>query len=62
MSQNTFSLTLRAAIRQLGEGKERKNDKGYIDYCKWACGCDFHSTDRNGGGILFACEEHEDKE
>jgi hypothetical protein len=61
MGQDIFSITLSEAEQQLGPAQTERDEKGRLDG-KWNCGCEFHATDRQGGGILFACEEHADKD
>jgi hypothetical protein len=61
MTQDIFSISLDVAISSLADQGEPTlsydDEKGRTD-AVWSCGCEFTATDRQGGGILFACEEH----
>lgn len=54
----TYSTTKKNALKSLGEPKSRKAFERGKETIEWSCGCSFHETDTQGGGVLFACEEH----
>jgi hypothetical protein len=61
--QDTFSARFTDVVEMAGdpisEGFETRGKGEYESVeAEWACRCAFTQTDRGGGGVWFACEEH----
>jgi len=58
----TYSTTKSNALNSLEAPISRETFERGEEVIEWVCNCSFHETDTQGGGILFACEEHSGKE